>query len=223
MDIPKPSRMAPLRTDFIAKMERQPYDVDLDGLHLTVGKDVFMPDFGLSARNLAIYAADYKPARALEIGCGSGYIALQMKWNGAGEVWAADIHGPAVECTRKNVEQNPQAGPVTVVQSDLFGNIPAGEKFDLILFNQPYGPGDERRVCGCGEDGGYDICKRFMLTAPPYMNEGAVLLMSFSDRAPAEHDPKAVAEELGYRVTTLLHAFYGNANNFIYEIRLPAV
>jgi hypothetical protein len=44
-------------------------------------------------------------------------------------------------------------------------------------------------------------------------------MMAFSDRAPPENDPDLVARELGYTTTTLLHAYYDESNNFIYEIR----
>ena len=45
--------------------------------------------------------------------------------------------------------------------------------------------------------------------------------MPFSDRAAPENDPALVARELGYPTTTLLHAYYEESNNFIYEIRPP--
>jgi release factor glutamine methyltransferase len=209
----------PLHPEFQRLIDRQPYSVTLDGLRLTVDKDVFPPDLGRCAQNLARLAARYAPRVALDMGCGSGYLALALKRNGAGQVWAADLHPPAVACARKNVEQNPDVGPITVVRSDLFEQIPPSVTFDLILFNQPFGPGDERRVCGCGPDGGYQISKRFLVEAPARLSPGGVALMPFSDREPPENDPRRVAEELGYPVATLLHLYYNEANNYIYEIR----
>jgi release factor glutamine methyltransferase len=214
-------KMRPLHPEFAAYIDRQPYVVTLDGLELTIDKEVFPPDMGRCAQNLAKFTRQYTPQTALDMGCGSGYLALMMKLHGARSVWASDIHAPAVECAKKNAAGNPQAGPITVVQSDLFKSIPPEIKFDLVVFNQPFGPGDERHVCGCGEDGGYEITRRFLLEAPAHMNEGSVLIMAFSDREAAKHDPKAVATELGYPVVTLLHAFYNGSNNFIYEIRRP--
>jgi release factor glutamine methyltransferase len=213
--------MCPIHPEFAAHIARQPYDITLDGLSLTIDKEVFPPDLGRCARNLAKFTRQYAPQTSLDMGCGSGYLALMMKSNGVRTVWASDIHQPAVQCARKNAARNPHAGPITVVQSDLFKSIPAEMKFDLIVFNQPFGPGDERRVCGCGEDGGYQITRRFLLEAAAHVNEDAVLIMAFSDREDAKHDPKTVAAELGYPVLTLLHAFYNESNNYIYEIRLP--
>jgi hypothetical protein len=46
--------------------------------------------------------------------------------------------------------------------------------------------------------------------------------MAFSDRAAAENDPAVIARELGYATKTLLHAYYEESNNFIYELRPAA-
>lgn len=213
--------MKSLHPEFQQHIDRQPYSVVLDGLRLTIDRDVFPPDMGLCAQNLAKRSHNYRPNVALDMGCGAGYLALMLKRNGVPEVWAADVHGPAIECTRSNVERNPEVGPIRVVQSDLFRNIPATARFDLIVFNQPFGPALGQTVCGCGSDGGYEITKRFLLEAPAYLNEGAVVLMAFSDREPQQHNPRGVAEELGYPIVTLLHEFYGEANNYIFEIRPP--
>ena len=207
--------------DFQALLDRQPYDVELDGLSLRIAEDVFPPDLGRSARNMARFGGRYGASRALDMGCGSGYIALRLKQQGVEEVWAADVHGPAVACARANVERNAHVGPVTVIQSDLFAALPAQLRFDLIVFNQPYSPAVEQPLCGCGFDGGYSICRRFLLEAPAHLNAGGAMLMSFSDRNAAEHRPDRAADDLGYPVSTLLHLHYGGADNFIFEIRLP--
>jgi methylase of polypeptide subunit release factors len=106
-----------------------------------------------------------------------------------------------------------------VVQSDLFANIPARLKFDLIVFNQPFGPGQGETVCGCGPDGGYQITRRFLLQSAERLNPDGVVIMAFSDREPVINSPHNVATELGYPVTVLLDKCYGGANNYIYEIR----
>ena len=210
---------AHLHPEFRRFMEKQPYAVAMDGLQLIIDKDVFPPDMGRCARNLAKLAQRYRPQVALDMGCGSGYLALMLKRHGVPEVWASDIHPPAVACTRKNVEANPSVGPVAVVESDLFEGIPNHLRFDLIVFNQPFGPGHGERVCGCGADGGYAICRRFLLEAPTHLQKEGVILMAFSDREPMEHSPDRVARELDYSVATVLHEYYSQSNNFIFEIK----
>jgi release factor glutamine methyltransferase len=208
-----------IHSEFQHYIDQQPYSVELDGLQFIIDNDVFPPDMGHCSKNMARLAQDYHAQSALDMGCGSGYLALSLKRSGVSEVWASDIHEPAVECARRNVQMNPSVGPVHVVQGDLFENIPTNLKFDLIVFNQPFGPGQGDTVCGCGPDGGYRIARRFMLQAAHRLNPGGVLMMSFSDREPFENSPDRVAAELGYPVRTLLHAYYGDANNYIFEIR----
>lgn len=208
----------PIHPEFQGYIDQQPYTVVLDGLTLTIDKDVFPPDMGKCSQNLATIAQDYQAQTALDMGCGSGYLALSLKRSGVPEVWASDIHSPAVECTNKNADQNQWLGPVHVVQSDLFENIPATVMFDLVIFNQPFGPGQGDTVCGCGPDGGYEITRRFLLQAADRLNPGGVTIMAFSDREPAENSPDRVAAELGFPARTLYEAYYGMANNYIFEI-----
>jgi release factor glutamine methyltransferase len=208
-----------IHPEFQGYIDQQPYAVVLDGLRLVIDKDVFPPDMGKCSLNLARITQRYQAQTALDMGCGSGYLALSLKQSGVREVWASDIHGPAVECARRNVKLNEEAGPIYVVQSDLFENIPPRVKFDLIVFNQPFGPGQGDTVCGCGPDGGYQITRRFLQQVTDRLTPDGVVIMAFSDREPEENSPDRVAAELGYPVETLLHAYYGGANNYIYEIR----
>jgi release factor glutamine methyltransferase len=209
----------PIHSEFQSYIDKQPYSVELDGLRFTIDKDVFPPDMGHCSKNMARLAQDYHAQTAIDMGCGSGYLALSMKRSGVPEVWASDIHEPAVECARRNVEMNAEVGPIHVVHSDLFENIPATVKFDLVVFNQPFGPGQGDTVCGCGPDGGYQIARRFLLQAADRLNPDGAVMMAFSDREPVVNSPDRVATELCFPVRTLLHAYYGGANNYIYEIR----
>jgi release factor glutamine methyltransferase len=73
--------------------------------------------------------AEVKPGdRVLEVGTGSGLIAIEL--GRITNVVATDINPHAVLCAKKK--------DVEVVQSDLFYGIRS--TFDLILFNPPYLP-----------------------------------------------------------------------------------
>jgi release factor glutamine methyltransferase len=211
----------PIHPEFQRCIDEQPYSVVLDQIRLTVDRDVFPPDLGRCAQNMVQIIGRYQPGSALDMGCGTGYLALSLKQAGVPEVWAADVHDPAVACTRKNAEANAHLGPIHVTQSDLFKNLRKDLRFDLIVFNQPFGPGQGNPICGCGSDGGYSITRRFLEEAPAYLNDGGALIMAFSDREHERHSPETIAREMGYRVDVLLHQYYGESNNFIYEIRLP--
>jgi release factor glutamine methyltransferase len=202
-------------------LDKQPYTVTLNGLTLEVHRNVFPPDLGQCAKNMARLACRYPAATALDMGCGTGFLTLSLKQAGIGEVWGSDIHQPAVDCAARNAQLNRHVGPITLLRSDLFDQFPDSLRFDLIVFNQPFGPGRVERRCGCGPDGGAEICRRFLAAAPRHLAQGGVVLMAFSDRQAAEHDPRHAADALGYTTSTILDLEYNDSRNFIYEMRPP--
>jgi release factor glutamine methyltransferase len=93
-------------------------------------------------------ALERQPARVLDIGTGSGAIALALADELPGcEVTATDTSPRALEVARANAER---LGLVDRVRF-VVGTIPAGEEFDLVLANLPYvaesdWPGLQREV-----------------------------------------------------------------------------
>ncbi|MFB6215986.1 MAG: methyltransferase, partial [Candidatus Aenigmatarchaeota archaeon] len=81
---------------------------------------------------------DVEGRKCLDIGTGSGILAVTMAKKGA-EVVAADINPEALEAARDRADQ--EDTDIKLVESDLFENIE--EEFDLIVFNPPYLPGEE--------------------------------------------------------------------------------
>lgn len=78
--------------------------------------------------------------KILDIGTGSGAIAIALaKHFPQAQVMAVDINPQAISLTAKNAEINGVKN-ITGILSDLFDNIPADEKFDLIVSNPPYIP-----------------------------------------------------------------------------------
>ncbi|WP_437970174.1 methyltransferase [Sorangium sp. So ce260] len=186
---------------------------------MCVAEDVFPPDLGYSPRRLAAVLRRYTPRRALDMGCGSGYLALVLSKNGAREVWAADNHPPAVACTRENAARNPLL-EVRAVKSDLFAAIPPGTTFDLIVFNQPFYPSTTRRgVFGMARDGGRAIIERFLTQARGFITRESVILMPFSQMAGSENDPGAIAAQLGYTSRIVHRESDGPYAHVIHEIR----
>jgi release factor glutamine methyltransferase len=89
-----------------------------------------------------IYSANggNRPARILDIGTGSGAIAVAaaVMLGEKAAVTAVDISRGALECAKKNAEANGAGGAVRFIESDLFGALADGEKFDVIVSNPPY-------------------------------------------------------------------------------------
>jgi release factor glutamine methyltransferase len=79
------------------------------------------------------------PAKVLDLGTGSGAIALALAaaWP-ASEVTAVDSSPDALELARENASGTGLSGRVVFLLSNWFAALPAGARFDLILANPPY-------------------------------------------------------------------------------------
>jgi len=73
----------------------------------------------------------------LDVGTGSGVIAIFSCYQGAGKVVGVDINPAAIKSARHNVKMHGFQKIMKVVKSNLFENI-AGQKFDVITANIPF-------------------------------------------------------------------------------------
>lgn len=79
------------------------------------------------------------PARILDLGTGSGAIALGLaRHYPEAKVTALDVSAEAVELTRENIARNQLADRVTALQSDWFSALDAAARFELVVSNPPY-------------------------------------------------------------------------------------
>ncbi|HEY2832664.1 MAG TPA: HemK2/MTQ2 family protein methyltransferase [Sporichthyaceae bacterium] len=120
-------------------------------------------------------------ARALDVGTGTGRVALALKSVGASTVEAIDISLRAVLAARLNAAMHRL--PIRVRRGDLLSH--ADGLFDLIVANPPYVPsGTERpgahsraRAWDAGHDG-RSLLDRLCEAAPRHLRpNGAVLLV----------------------------------------------
>jgi release factor glutamine methyltransferase len=80
-------------------------------------------------------------AKALEIGTGSGCLAIALAHHAPqAKVDATDISGAALELARRNAETHQISDRVQFSQGDLFAATPPDARFDLIVSNPPYIP-----------------------------------------------------------------------------------
>lgn len=177
------------------------------------------PDLGKATRSLARILSNYSPSAALDVGCGSGFLAIVMKRNGTDIVWAVDISEETVECAKQNALQNSIFGSVNVVKSDLLTDIPPSVKFDLIVFHQPYFPARPNEYLAGVPDGGQEIISRFLHQMPAHLNTNGVVIMGHQASVGDEHDPKRIARDMGFSVRTVLKEHYDDTDHYLYEIR----
>jgi len=188
--------------DLEAIRARQPYEMEFEGIRLRVDRDVFPPDLGYTTLLLARAIQRYAPRAALDMGCGTGLLSIVLRKRGVQNVWAVDIHEPAVACTRLNVARN-GVPDIHIHESDLFAAVDPGVRFDLIVFNQPYYPCTRDPIFGLGADGGAAIVRRFLIEAERRLSPNGVLIMPFSDMAGPENSPRTIGEAMGFRCTVI--------------------
>jgi release factor glutamine methyltransferase len=120
-------------------------------------------------------------AHALDIGTGTGRVALALKAAGAAHVQAVDISRRAVLSARVNAWLNRL--PLHVRHGDVLDRI--HDRFDLIVANPPYVPSHARtkrgrtRTWHGGRDG-RAVVDRICRGVPPLLAPGGVLFMVHS-------------------------------------------
>lgn len=135
----------------------------------------------------AISAAPIENKKILDMGTGSGILALYCAVRGA-EVTASDVDEAAVH----HALHSAKALKVKLqgVVSDMFSRVIG--RFDFILFNPPYLPSqaiEDRTVDG--GDSGITVIKRFLEGVRDHLNPSGVALLLLS----SQNDPKSLMEE----------------------------
>jgi release factor glutamine methyltransferase len=119
-------------------------------------------------------------ARVLDVGTGTGALALAAARTGAGQVVAVDICAHAVFAARVNARL--RRLPVQVLRGDLLDTV-RGEVFDMIVANPPYVFADGlpsargRSYVWHGGPGGRRTLDRICATAPALLAPGGTLLL----------------------------------------------
>lgn len=138
----------------------------------------------------------YLPKRAdvLEIGCGSGCLTLlaaQELGDLEVKILASDLLPEAVATTRYNVSRclNHPGLIQLLSAADLFEAVPAGQRFNLIIFNAPWVVSRARNRAELAiRDEGQRILRRFFDDVPLYLKPNGRLLLGYADAS----GPKAI-------------------------------
>ena len=206
----------------------------LTGVQSFLGRDFHVDERVLIPRpetellaERAIAALQSRPApAALDMCCGSGCLALSMALGvPSADVHAADLSEGALAVTALNAET--LHAKVTLYQGDLFGSIPEGMTFDVIVSNPPYIPAAdclelqeevlrEPMMALDGGADGYDFYRRIAQDAPRFLKGDGVLLMEVGfDQA---EGVMALCREAGFR-EVMAHKDYQHIDRMV-EARL---
>jgi release factor glutamine methyltransferase len=140
-----------------------------------------------------------QPPRALDIGTGSGAVALAIAHALPGvQVVGTDLEFRALEQARLNAEQLGLAERCRFLVSDIFDDLPPGSLFDLIVSNPPYVADDELAATPpdvrsyephaalLGGELGLDFYHRIVPAAPPFLAPRGYLAVEIAEHRSGE-------------------------------------
>lgn len=188
------------------------------GLRLTIPSGVFPPHFLLSTSFMmdAMKDQSIRGNSLLELGAGSGALALMMARQGA-KVTAVDISATAVEAIKENSRQN--ALPIEVLESDLFSAL-EGRIFDWILVNPPYYPAtpktEAEHAWFCGPE--FEYFHRFFKELGVHVHASSKVWMVLSEDCDLQK-LEAIALQHGWAMASIFSRTKWLERNYIFEIR----
>jgi len=122
------------------------------GFRLTVRPTVFHPRFFVSSERFASFidGLDLKGKRVIDVGTGTGILALAAARAGATNVVAADINPNAALNAAENARANGFGERITGVCSNLLAALAPRPLFDVILSSPPKHAGEPRDLTDRG-------------------------------------------------------------------------
>lgn len=131
----------------------------------------------------------------LDLGTGSGCIAIAIAAHMGAEVDAVDISPPAVRAAHRNVKLHGLEDLVHVSESDLYRSLP-DKKYDLIVSNPPYVSATsmqrlpdeykhEPEIALAADEDGLSVIHRILRRAADYLQPAGVLVVEAGEAAGA--------------------------------------
>jgi release factor glutamine methyltransferase len=160
--------------------------VQAAGFRLTVRPTVFHPRFFVSSERFAefIDGLDLRGKRVLDVGTGTGILALAAARAGAESVVAADINPNASLNAEENARANGFGGRVVGLCSNLLAALAPRPLFDVILSSPPKHAGEPRDLTDRGWHAGpgfRDVVALFEQARERLKPDGRVYVMVSSD------------------------------------------
>ena len=157
------------------------------GLRIEVNKKVLTPrmETEILVENVLKAQKNYKKPTILDLGTGSGAIAIAIAKNCDAQVTAVDISKAALATAESNAKKN--NANIEFLHSNLFEGLKRKRKFDIIVSNPPYIPTADlpkldKNVRECdptlaldgGEDG-FDFYREITQLAAARLHDGGML------------------------------------------------
>ena len=156
------------------------------GFRLSVRPTVFHPRFFLSSKRFVEFLGelDLRGKIVIDVGTGSGIIALAAARAGSENVIAADINPNAAICAAENARANGLGERVYGVASNLLAAFAPRPTFDVILSSPPKHAGEPRDLADRGWHAGpayRDVANLFDQARERLKPGGKIYVMVSSD------------------------------------------
>ncbi len=191
--------------------------VNFCGFEFTVDKSVLVPrmETELLAESAWVMAASMDQATVLDIGTGSGCLAISIALNAKNaNVHALDICPKALKVARSNAHRHDLDGRIIFHEADMREPLPLTSGLDLIVANLPYIPSreiktleaevrdhDPRLALDGGEDG-LNFFRSLVVNCSPCLRDNGRFLLEVGDgQAP---DVASLINAHGGRVIEIL-------------------
>jgi release factor glutamine methyltransferase len=209
-------------------------ETEFSGLRLKVDRRALIPRPEtelLVEKVVAFYAAGEPPCRVLDLGTGSGAIALALA-NAfpTSVVTALDASGDALALARENAVATGVAERVTLLNSNWFSGIPPESRYDLIVANPPYLSAEETAattpevrgfepstaLTALGGSDGLGDLRHIIQESPSFLAAGGLLAL---ETGPTQHAALlAMLKETGF-VRTESQADLTGRDRFVFGWR----
>lgn len=166
-------------------------DLFVNGMKLIQNKKQFC--FSTDAVLLANFATLKAKAKVVDLGTGTGVVALLLAARGAASVEAVEINPVMAELAGRNVELNGLTSVVNVSNADMrdLRSILAGGFADLVATNPPYRPAENGKI---SSGDGKAIARHEIMVNLAQVIETARYLLKYRARLAMVHLPERVAE-----------------------------
>ncbi len=187
-----------------AKASDGPYEICCEGIVLTVSPNVYAPRFFTDSLWFAEELPRIVGTRSLlEIGTGTGILAIACARNGSRRVVATDVNPDAVRNAQLNVTKlKPK---VEIRQGSLYGPIRSDETFDCIFWAHPFNNWPvpvADMLLRSGMDYHYEGVRGYIAGAGNHLTNNGRLLLGTGDSADLETISR-FATENGYELDLL--------------------
>lgn len=206
-------------------------NVDFYGNIIEVNKNVLIPRFEteLLVEKTIMYIQKLFPKdkisnlKILDIGTGSGCIAITLKKELNSQITGIDISNQALKVAKKNLNNNQVE--VTLYQSDVFSKVTG--KFDIIISNPPYIRYDEEieevvkdnepHLALYAEENGLYFYKKILNQANFYLENKFLIAFEIGEKQ--GEDVKNLAYQYLKNIEVKIEKDYSNRNRFVFIMK----